>query len=272
MDFFRIDAIGCNTRHPNGIYLDRKNGMKTHLFLCIKSKCRLLINDSFINIEEPTFILYDKNVRQCYTSNNEPYVDDWIHFDLNDSQNFFNSINIPFNTPMTIMSFREISQMISDLYIESLQEGPHHTEIMDLKLKTLFYKFSDIYNIESTFSEKLNRYRLNFISIRNQIYNPGAIDEKLSVSDIAAKLNLSVSYFQHIYKQLFGVSVMQDIIKSRINYACHLLQSNSDSITDIAFQCKYENKEHFTRQFKSVMGVTPKQFRNAKQGTCDKLL
>lgn len=265
MDYFKIAAVGCNTYHPNGIYLDRENGTDYHLFLFLKSNCKLLTDSGIIDINEPTFILFDKNVRQHYYSEREPYVDDWIHFDIDNSKEFFQKINIPFNTPMSIMGFREISQMLSDLYNESLLEGPHHKEIMDLKLRTLFYKFSDIYNIESTFSDKLNRYRSSFVSVRNRIYNLGITENKCTVGDLANELNLSISYFQHIYKQLFGVSVMQDIIKSRINYACYLLQSNSDSVTDIAFRCGYENKEHFTRQFKSVTGITPKQYRYSKQ-------
>lgn len=260
-DLLNIEAMGCNSYHPNGIYIDRPNGMDTYLFLYIKSNCKLLLNGEFTDITEPCFILYDIFQPHCYYSENGPYYDDWIHFNGECFKEFFKEIKIPFNTPMVIINAKDISLMINDLHAEFLQSGPHHNQIIDLKLKTLFYKFSDIYNIESSFSDKLNRYRRDFNDIRNKIYNYGTFDKTSSVSDIAASLNLSTSYFQHIYKQLFGVSVMHDIIKSRIDFACYLLQNNYDSISDIAFRCGYENKEHFTRQFKLVTGVTPKKFR-----------
>ena len=258
---FTLDSIGCNTEHPNGIFINRPNGTINHLFLYIKSPCKLLVDNDFIDINEPTFLLYDTFSPQSYYCNTGSYIDDWMHFTGADSHDFFSKINIPFNTPMVIYNAKDISSMMSDLYREYRQSGPHHDKIIDLKIRTMFYKFSDIYNIESNFSDKLNRYRRDFNDIRNKIYNYGNFDSSSSVGDIANSLNLSTSYFQHIYKQLFGVSVMQDIIKSRIEYACYLLQNNYDSISDISFRCGYENKEHFTRQFKSLTGYTPKQFR-----------
>lgn len=264
-NLFEIIFMGRNSYHPKGIYIDRPNGTDNHLFLFIKSKCRLLVNDTLMDITEPCFILYDLYAPQLYYNENEqPYSDDWIHFSYDDSHSFFKSLDIPFNTPMFIMGTKDISNLINDLNTEYLQSGPHHSEIIDMKLRTLFYKFSDIYHTESSFSDKLNRYRQTFNDVRNKIYDYGSFDKACTVSDIASILNLSTSYFQHIYKELFGVSVMQDIIKSRIDYACYLLQNNYDSITDIAFRCGYENKEHFTRQFKLVTGYTPKKYREIR--------
>lgn len=264
-NLFDIQAMGCNSQHPNGIYIDRPNGTDNYLFLYMKSKCRLFADGEFIDISEPSFVLFDIHSPQRYYKKDGPYVDDWIHFTGSDSTSLFRELDIPLNKPMVIVNAKDISLMINDILLEYLQSGPHHTTIIDLKLRTLFYKFSDIYHIESTFSDKLNRYRRDFNDIRNRIYDYGTFDKASSVSDLAGELNISTSYFQHIYKQLFGVSVMQDIIKSRIDFACYLLQNNYDSISDIAFRCGYENKEHFTRQFKMITGYTPKKYRENGQ-------
>lgn len=258
---FIIESIGYNTIHDNGISIDRKNGTNNHLFLYIKTPVNIFYNDEMHYISEPSFILYNKKSPQFYFYKEGAYVDDWLHFDGPDTENFFNKLKIPFDKPMIIQNAKEITQMISDLYKEYRQNGDFHEEIMDSKIKTMFYKFSDIYNTEINFSDKLNRYRRDFNDIRNKIYNFGSFDKDLSVNEIAASLNLSTSYFQHIYKKLFGVSLIHDIIESRIEYACHLLRNNFDSIGDIAYRCGYENKEHFTRQFKDVTGYTPKQYR-----------
>lgn len=257
--------MGLNSQHPNGIYIDRPEGSGNYLFLYIKSKCMLLAEDGITEVSEPSFVLFNIHSHQKYYSETGPYTDDWIHFTGDDGPALFESLDIPMNKPLVIVNAKDIALMINDIMLEYLQNGPHHRDIIDLKLRTLFYKFSDIYHIESTFSDKLNRYRHDFNDIRNKIYDYGTFDKSASVSDIAEGLNLSTSYFQHIYKQLFGVSVMQDIIKSRINFACYLLQNNYDSITDIAFRCGYENKEHFTRQFKTVTGYTPKKYRERSQ-------
>ena len=73
---------------------------------------------------------------------------------------------------------------------------------------------------------------------------------------------MSLSYFEHVYKELFHVPVTKDIIKSRISYARYLLRSTDNSIQDIARYCGYENIEQVNRQFKATVGYTPTMFRS----------
>jgi AraC family transcriptional regulator of arabinose operon len=86
----------------------------------------------------------------------------------------------------------------------------------------------------------------------------------LRVEQIASRVNLSKSYFQHIYKELFGCSVVSDIINGRLEYAKYLLGNSSLSIAVISKMCGYENDTHFMRQFKRFVGVTPSQYRSQR--------
>jgi AraC family transcriptional regulator of arabinose operon len=86
----------------------------------------------------------------------------------------------------------------------------------------------------------------------------------MTVEQIASRINLSKSYFQHIYKELFGCSVVSDMIYSRLEYAKYLLKNSSLSVSAIAKMCGYENDTHFMRQFKRFEGITPSQFRSRR--------
>ena len=121
---------------------------------------------------------------------------------------------------------------------------------------------SDAYHLETQLSDKLKVHRPLFREIRNGIYSRHS--SKKTVSELAEDASLSVSYFQHIYKELFGVSVIQDIIRSRIERACYLLTVTPDSVAHIAEVCGYENVEHFNRQFKEITGFSPNQYRKKK--------
>lgn len=258
---FELHRVGYHFVHEKGVNIDRINGSNDYLFLYLKSNVNILTEEGEKQTTEPAFILYEKDFHQKYYDSKGPFINDWMHFDKQDAKSFFEKLDIPVNKLMVIRNSKDISSMLQDIRLESKQQGKYHKEILDSKIKVMFYKFSDIYHEEIRFSDKLNRYRRDFNEIRNRIYTFRPDHMVCNVNEIAASLNLSTSYFQHIYKQLFGVSVMSDIIKSRIEYACHLLSSNSDSITEIAFRCGYENKEHFTRQFKAVTGYTPRQYR-----------
>lgn len=94
-NLFEINFMGRNSYHPNGIYIDRPNGTDNHLFLFIKSKCRLLVNGKLMDITEPCFILYDLYAHQLYYNENEPYSDDWIHFTYDDAHSFSRRLTFP---------------------------------------------------------------------------------------------------------------------------------------------------------------------------------
>ncbi len=263
---FDLHRIGYNYVHDN-VNIDRPCGSCDYLFLYLKSNVTILTAEGEVTTTEPSFMLYQKGFYQKYYDLTGPFVNDWMHFDGENLDSFFREVDIPLNTLMVIRDAAEISAMMKDLQIESRQQGRFHHEILNSRIYVMFCKFSDIYHEEIKYSDKLNRYRRTFQEVRNRIYTGSPQAMQMNVNDIAASLNLSTSYFQHIYKQLFGVSAMSDIIKSRIEYACYLLSSNSDPVSEIAFRCGYENKEHFTRQFKTVTGYTPRQYRENRYHT-----
>ena len=237
-------------------------------------------------VNTPAFIIYTADAPIYYYSD-DVYVNDWINFyetdknsqDEADENNqsrsdssyltadgsiseFMRSLNVPFNRLTLLSDHTELSQLIRDLRQEFHQTGSHHEEILDAKLRTILYKYSDAYHLETQLSDKLKVHRPLFHEIRNGIYSQHS--PKKTVSELAEDASLSVSYFQHIYKELFGVPVIQDIIRSRIERACYLLTVTPDSVAHIAEVCGYENVEHFNRQFKEITGFSPNQYRKKK--------
>ena len=204
-----------------------------------------------------------KNKNTCKDSNDNIRKD--INRNSSDDSSisdFMRSLNVPFNRLTLLSDYTELSQLIRDLRQEFHQTGSHHEEILDAKLRTILYKYSDAYHLETQLSDKLKVHRPLFHEIRNGIYSQHS--PKKTVSELAEAASLSVSYFQHIYKELFGVPVIQDIIRSRIERACYLLTMTPDSVAHIAESCGYENVEHFNRQFKEITGFSPNQYRKKK--------
>jgi transcriptional regulator GlxA family with amidase domain len=50
-------------------------------------------------------------------------------------------------------------------------------------------------------------------------------------------------------------------MKRRISMAAQLLKNTTTSVTDIGFECGFENQTHFSRVFRQKMGRSPLQFR-----------
>jgi AraC-like DNA-binding protein len=66
-----------------------------------------------------------------------------------------------------------------------------------------------------------------------------------------------------LLKRLFGLTPRQFIAKTRIAAASRLLRESDQSVADIALACGYYDHSAFTRAFRTITGMTPRQFRGA---------
>mgnify|MGYP000096110429 FL=1 len=256
---FELHRIGYNFVHENGVNIDRKNGTDDYLLLYLKSNVTILTEEGEITTAEPSFILYEKGFHQKYYDREGPFINDWMHFEIEPYNQFFERLEIPFETPVVLTDNKVITDMLADLYVECFNVGEQHNYIMDKKASVLFHKFSDMYRITMNGSATTNKHLKELTEIRRKIHNYEFIPD--GAEQVAEMLNISTSHCQHIYKEFFGISIHQDMIRGRIEHAAALIQTTDMSISEIAAACGYENLEHFSRQFKKVKGCAPKQYR-----------
>lgn len=83
----------------------------------------------------------------------------------------------------------------------------------------------------------------------------------LTLTQMAQICNLSPSYLTKIFKENFKTTPVQYLIKYRIEMDCRLLQRSDMRIEDIALQTGFGSGNYFSRIFKSVVGVSPKDYR-----------
>lgn len=85
--------------------------------------------------------------------------------------------------------------------------------------------------------------------------------ERITIDQLAKLVSLSVSQFNRTFKQLFKISPAQYINRVRINAACTMLRTTSDSIELIASETGFCDASHFVRQFKKAKQLTPRAYR-----------
>lgn len=85
--------------------------------------------------------------------------------------------------------------------------------------------------------------------------------EPISLQDLSATFNVSAYYLAHVFKDCYGYSPMQYILRRRIGEAQSLLINTSLSITDIATHVGYDHPSHFNRQFSKYVGLAPRKYR-----------
>ncbi len=102
-------------------------------------------------------------------------------------------------------------------------------------------------------------YRKQLLQLRNDIYaNP---QYEWGIPGISKSIGISVGYFHHLYKRLFGIGCRDDVIAARMEKAKRLLISTDLRVQEIAEKCGYQNQSHFMRQFKQKHDISAVQYR-----------
>ena len=99
----------------------------------------------------------------------------------------------------------------------------------------------------------------------NKVYNYiiANLTGKISLEEASGLVNMNVSAFCRYFKATTKKTFIDFVNEIRIGYACKLLIENKHNVTETCFKSGFNNLSYFNRQFKSAMGVTPKDYRKS---------
>ena len=98
-------------------------------------------------------------------------------------------------------------------------------------------------------------FRETIAFIRSNLAN------SIKVTDLADLMKLSENQFRRKFKNEFGVTPQQFILRACLQATAHFLRSGPKPIATIALDCGFSDQSYFTRQFKPFFGETPLQYR-----------
>ena len=254
-----IGACGYDSMHK--IICDRlfPDGYNEYTLLLIKTESFFEMDGTVLDMPPNTIIVYSPHTYIHYGCKEPHYNDDWIQFQLDtEDAGLLEKLDIPQNCPFVLSYIGTLTEYSRLVVQEKLSSHSHKLETADYLMRALLYSISDLFHSKSDANTNHKYYHLinkKRIEILNTPY------KQWSISDLALELHLSVSHFQHLYKQFFGTSCLADIIEARIKYAQLYLCTSEMSISCLALFCGYDNELHFMRQFKKFTGMTPSQYR-----------
>ena len=87
------------------------------------------------------------------------------------------------------------------------------------------------------------------------------LTDRVSLPDLAAKLNMSYINFRRLFKKETGRSPGSWLIQQRVERACQLLRNDTFSMKEISEFLGYPDVYTFSKQFKKEMGIPPSELR-----------
>lgn len=119
-------------------------------------------------------------------------------------------------------------------------------------------------NVVSIFSEEVRKAKGN--DNLQAVYAAGEyiqkhFREKLSIQSIAEVVHLSPSYLSHIFSQTFGYTITDYVTYIRLENAKSILSKSGTSISEAALDSGFEDISYFSRVFKKVEGISPREYK-----------
>ena len=99
---------------------------------------------------------------------------------------------------------------------------------------------------------------------RAMLYIQNNFKKDITLSDVAAIANFSPNYFSGVFRKYTGVTYKAYLNNIRFSCAQKLLDYTDMSITDICYECGFNDYANFTSSFKKRFGISPAAFRNKK--------
>lgn len=84
---------------------------------------------------------------------------------------------------------------------------------------------------------------------------------KLTPRDIETRLERRYAYLCSVFKKYSGLTIFGYLQRLRIQRACHLLTTTTQSVGEVAAAVGFEDPYYFSRCFKSIMRLSPSEFR-----------
>lgn len=253
-----IDVLfaGYSYTHKDGLVYDTDKGYggyDCYQMIYTHTPAYFQVDGKLTLTPAKSVVLFTPEHRKYYTSvPNEPYTNDWIRFKTDEG--FISSFPI-LNTPFSPHDPEFVHELIKLIAWES--NAPDSPE-KESDIRELFHVLMTKLSDEAP-DAQMSPYHNELKELRRDIMHHPEAD--WSIELMASRLNLSRTRFQTLYTETFGNTCTEEVIEARIKLAQERLLYTGHSVAEIAESCGYNSTEHFCRQFRKVIGITPGQFR-----------
>ena len=107
----------------------------------------------------------------------------------------------------------------------------------------------------------ISQAKKNISKLKNSLlFIESSYNTPITLQMLAGKAGMSAEYFCCFFKQMTNLTPIEYLNKYRVEIACRHLAQNDFNITELSYECGFNELSYFIRVFKKIMGITPKQY------------
>jgi len=156
------------------------------------------------------------------------------------------------------------SKKVSKSLHQSLLEIPNYTPVeQSIKLLELLHQLSQSTDKKILSSTDMRQYALDNSHRLNNVLKHISDNyaESISLEDVANIACMTTNSFCRFFKKMTNKSFTKFLNEVRIRNASRLLTQENTSIAHVSYTVGYNSVNNFNKQFKLIIGMTPKQYR-----------
>ena len=219
------------------------------------------------------FMIFPHQICTYIADQNLPWEYVWLEFDGLRAKELVDTAGLSCDSPIYRARYKDIAVTMKEemLYIVTHKEASPFHLIGHLFLfldsfvsssASIITKNSNGKRPRSLLPQIPRRYPLPGGRLRRMVEGVCNGYRLRHIEEIAKFCGLNRSYFGKIFHESMGKSPQDFLISYRMTKAAELLKLTSLSIADVGNAVGYENQLHFSRAFKHVYGISPRQWRN----------
>jgi AraC family transcriptional regulator len=90
-----------------------------------------------------------------------------------------------------------------------------------------------------------------------------SLDQRLTLSELAGLLDISVPHLKVLFRETFGIPVHQYIVQRRVERAKALLLTGKIGAAQVALEVGFSHQSHMARWMNRLLGVSPREIMRA---------
>lgn len=223
----------------------------------LKGKGYYNFGKGFVEVPEGSLIVYlpdqPQNYEYRFKDSTELY---WLHFSGYAVRDTLARCNLLGKQMHYIGTQSAYAELFKKIIHEVQIKKPLFQNIVSANLNELFcYMARELTGRVSQNIVMSNDYFKNITIFMSSNYN-----KKIKVEELAEMCNLSLHRFTHKFKDLIGMTPIEYLTKIRIDEAKYLLSNSFLNISEISSIVGYDNPLYFSRVFKKVTGLSPRNY------------
>ncbi|MDE6568360.1 MAG: AraC family transcriptional regulator [Lachnospiraceae bacterium] len=153
-------------------------------------------------------------------------------------------------------TFVTVNQIINQMIAEYQQKRQGYQTFLKSSFLSLSLIFARIYQESSMSDTEHLTPLITPIAYLEQHYQ-----ETITVEQLAKQSGLSVRHFNRLFQNTYRTSPGRYLLQYRIQKSENLLLYTNMPIAEIAYQCGFNDSNYFSRQFRKIHGISPRQYR-----------